>query len=187
MDYVTRTADLTDAALLVAIGNGDDAAFAVIYRRYLPIVLRWCLRETGNRELASDLSAEVFATALLAARRYRPEQGAVIAWLLGIARNKLSESRRHCRVENSARRKLGLEMLVITDEDLERVEERASLNEELIACVADLPKAQRAAIISRIVQERPYAEIAAELRCSESVIRQRVSRGLKAVRARMEG
>lgn len=33
--------------------------------------MRWCWRETGNRELAADLSAEVFAAALTAARRYR--------------------------------------------------------------------------------------------------------------------
>jgi len=77
---------------------------AVVYRRYLPVVLRWCLRETRNRELASDLSAGVFAAALIAARRYRPERGSVLAWLLGITRNKLSESRRRGRVENAARK-----------------------------------------------------------------------------------
>lgn len=32
-------------------------------------MVRWCLRETGNREVAADLSAEVFAAALISARR----------------------------------------------------------------------------------------------------------------------
>jgi DNA-directed RNA polymerase specialized sigma24 family protein len=36
------------------------------------------------------------------------------------------------------------------------------------------------------VQEEPYAAIAVELRCSEQVIRQRVSRGLSALRANLE-
>src|SRR5579871_5775708 len=95
-----------DGELLAAIGRGDDVAFAHIYRRYLPLVLRWAYRETKNRELAADLSAEVFAAALTAARRYRSDRGSVAAWLLGIGRNKLRESRRRGRVEDSARRRL---------------------------------------------------------------------------------
>jgi DNA-directed RNA polymerase specialized sigma24 family protein len=75
-------------------------------------VLPWCLRETGNREIAADLSAEVFAAALISARRYRPGQGWVLAWLLGIARNELLESRRRTRVEDSARCRLRLDMKV---------------------------------------------------------------------------
>ncbi len=168
------------------MARGDDAAFAVVYRRYLPVVLRWCLRETRNRELASDLSAEVFAAALIAARRYHPERGSVLAWLLGIARNKLSESRRRGRVENAARQRLGLERLAITDADLERVEDLVSLDDGVLTRIAELPEDQRNAIVSRVIDERPYDEIASELACSESVVRQRVSRGLKNLRAKVE-
>jgi RNA polymerase sigma-70 factor (ECF subfamily) len=35
------------------------------------------------------------------------------------------------------------------------------------------------------VDERPYDEIAAELRCSESVVRKRVSRGVQSIRAKL--
>lgn len=178
--------DAPDAELLAKLAKGDDAAFAAIYRRYLPIVLRWCLRETRNREVASDLSAEVFATALIAARRYRPERGHAAAWLIGIARNKLRESRRRGRVENAARHRIGLERLAITDADLERVDELSSLDEGMVARIRDLPEEQRVAIIGRVIEERPYNEIASELACSESVVRQRVSRGLKTLRAQIE-
>jgi len=41
----------------------------VIYDRYLPLVLRWSLRETGNRDVAADLAAETFAAALIASPR----------------------------------------------------------------------------------------------------------------------
>ena len=178
--------DREEAGLLAAVGRGDESAFAVIYRRYLPLVLRWCWRETENRELAADLSAEVFAAALTAARRYRSEQGPVAAWLLGIARNKLRESRRRGRVEDAARRRLGVAPVAITDTDLERVEELASLDAEIMARVAELPKDQRRALVSRIVEERSYEEIASELRCSELVVRQRVSRGLRTLRSQSE-
>ncbi|HSZ13309.1 MAG TPA: sigma-70 family RNA polymerase sigma factor [Solirubrobacteraceae bacterium] len=98
-----------DAALVAAIGQGDAAAFDQLYARYLPLVVRWSMHATGNREVAADLTAEVFAASLTAARRFRPERGSVAGWLLGIARNKLRESRRRGRVESSSRRRLRIE------------------------------------------------------------------------------
>lgn len=172
--------------LVAAVAARDEAAFTVLYRRFLPVVLRWCLRETGNREIAADLSAEVFAAALISARRYRPDQGSVVAWLLGIARNKLLESRRRKRVEDSARRRLRLEPVALSDADLDRVEELASVDEEILALVKALPELSRQALSDRVIHERSYEEIAAELRCSQSVIRQRVSRALRTLRSQME-
>ncbi len=177
---------MTDPELIARIVDGDDDAFAVLYRRHLPLVLRWCLRQTGNREVAADLSAEVFAAALTSCRRYRPEHGPVGAWLLGIARNKLRESRRRGRVEGAARRRLGVGRSSFTDADLERVEELAALHPDLRRLLDELPEDQREALLGRVVQERSYAEIAAELRCSELAVRQRVSRGLRTLRSQLE-
>jgi len=178
--------DSGDSALVVAIAQGDEEAFSTLYRRYLPLVTRWCLRETGSRELAADLSAEVFAAAITASRRYRAEAGTVSGWLLGIARNKVRESRRRRRVENSARRRLGVQPIAFTDVDLERVEALASLSAELQAQLQILPEEQREALVKRVVLDRSYEEIAVELRCSESVVRQRVSRGLKTLKSQLE-
>ena len=44
---------------------------------------------------------------------------------------------------------------------------------------------QREAIEAHLLEERGYAEIAADLRCSESVIRKRVSRGLAALHTQL--
>lgn len=176
-----------DAALVARVAKGDDGAFAVLYRRYLPLVVRWSLRKTRNRELAADLAAEVFAAALIASRRFNPEQGSVAGWLLGIANNKLRESERRKRVEDSARRRLGLDPIALNDHALERVEELASLDAGLADRVAGLPDDQREAIMQRVVAERPYEDIASDLSCSPSVIRQRVSRGLKTLRSELEG
>jgi RNA polymerase sigma-70 factor (ECF subfamily) len=176
----------SDAELVLATARRDERAFAVLYRRYLPLVLRWCVVHTGERELAADLAAETLAAALIAARRYRPERGEVDAWLLGIARNKLRESRRRGRIEASARKRLSIEPVAITDADLERVDELASREDEIVPLLRSLPPAQREALLGRVVGERSYRELAGELRCSEMVVRQRVSRGLQALRSRLE-
>jgi RNA polymerase sigma-70 factor (ECF subfamily) len=176
-----------DQELVAAIARGDELAFGVFYERHLPLVLRWCLRETANHELAADLCAEVFAASLTAARRYRPDGGEVLAWLLGIARNKLRESRRRGRVEDRARRRMGIEPTELTDHDLERVIELASIDADTLSALVDaLPEDLRRPLLERVIAERPYPEIAAELNCSELVVRQRVSRGLKQLRSKME-
>ena len=54
-----------------------------------------------------------------------------------------------------------------------------------VSLVEALPSDERAAVRARIVDERDYADIAAELECSESVVRKRVSRGLARVRQQL--
>jgi RNA polymerase sigma factor (sigma-70 family) len=176
----------SDAALLSSIAGRDGAAFAVFYRRHVPTVLAYLLRETRDREAAADLAAEVFAAALLSARRYRPERAPAGIWLLGIARNKLRESARRRRVEDAARRRLGLEPVQLADADLERVEELACDTGELTRLLSRLPEDQRAALVGRVLDERSYEQLAERLQCSQMVVRQRVSRGLRTLRARLE-
>lgn len=171
-----------DDELLAQFAAGDAEAFVAFYRRHLPAVLGFFLRRTGNPELTADLTAEVFAAALLAAERYRPGERPALAWLYGIAAHKLADSRRRGRVENGARRHLALEPLVIDDEELAAVQEMADPG-AAEAAVLTLPPAQRDAVLARVVDERPYAEIAQEMQCSELLVRQRVSRGLRALRA----
>jgi RNA polymerase sigma factor (sigma-70 family) len=175
------------AALVARVANRDEAAFNALYATYLPLILRWTLRETHDRELAADLTAEVFAAAMLAAPRYRPQSGSVGAWLIGIAANKLRESMRRKRIEDSARRRLKLEPVVLTDADLELVDELVGMDDRLQTIIQTLPAEQQKAVVARVIDERSYEDIATEMDCSASVIRQRVSRGLRTLRSEMEG
>jgi len=178
-----------DDDLLARFKAGDADAFVAFYRRHLASIVGFFLRRTGDPELAADLTAEVFAAALLAAERYRPAERPALAWLYGIAAHKLVDSRRRGRVEDRARRRLALEPLSLDDGGVERVQELASGGEEeerLRAALAALPPAQRDAVLERIVAERPYSDIAASMTCSELLVRQRVSRGLRALRSHLE-
>ena len=176
----------SDAALLAAIAGRDGAAFAVFYRRHLPTVLAFLIRETRDREAAADLAAEVFAAVLLAAGRYNEQGSSATPWVLGIARNKLLMSFRRGRVEARARHRLGFQAIALDDVDLDRIEELAQGGGRLAGLVEELPEDERVAVRSRVLEERPYREIATELRCSEMVIRKRVSRGLARMRDQLK-
>lgn len=177
-----------DAALLDKAAAGDDDAFAAFYRRHLPSVIGFHLRRTGRPEIALDLAAETFAAVVVGIRTFDPAKGPATAWLFGIAQNKLAMSLRKQRVENDARRRLSREPLVVVDAALERITELAEQSSEadLREALQTLSQNQRDAVLARVVDERPYAEIAATLVCSESVVRQHVHRGLRTLRSRLE-
>jgi RNA polymerase sigma-70 factor (ECF subfamily) len=107
-----------------------------------------------------------------------------VGWLFGIARNVLLRSYERGRVDARARRRLGMPVLHVDDVALARIE--ALDDAPALAALATLPDEQRLAIEARVLAEASYAEIAAALETSEQVVRKRVSRGLAALRARME-
>ena len=175
--------DLSSDEELLRAARSDPSAFGAFYRRHEEPVVRWFLARAGDPEVAADLAAETFAAALAGAHRFRSRKGAPVAWLFGIARNTLAMSRRRGRVESRARRALGMPPLELTDELIERIEALAAGPVELMD---ELPQEQREAVRARVVDERDYAEIAKDLRCSEAVVRKRVSRGLASMRERLE-
>src|SRR5436190_11303916 len=107
-----RFETLDDAALLAGTATHPEA-FAVFYRRHVRAVLAYARRRTGRPDLALDLTAEVFAAALEGSSRYRRRGDSAAAWLYAIARNKVADSARRGRIENSARRRLGIEPMVL--------------------------------------------------------------------------
>jgi RNA polymerase sigma-70 factor (ECF subfamily) len=176
----------SDEELLRAAAGGDGQAFAVFYRRHADPLVAFLRRRVPAPEQAFDLAAETFAVVALAAGEFRGE-GSAAAWLYGIARNVLRSSLRRGRIEDAARRRLGAEPTPLTDADLLAVEERAVAGSAALQAALDaLPEPTRRALVARVVEEREYPDIAGELACSEHVVRQRVSRGLARLRARLE-
>jgi RNA polymerase sigma-70 factor (ECF subfamily) len=164
----------------------DVQALGVFYDRYEDPLLLFFRRASGRADLAADLTAEVFAAALGSLGQFRPELGSARAWLFGIARHELAQTWRRRRVEAQARKRMGMEPILLSDEDLLRIDELVSDGNSL-TLLQELPDDQRSAVVGRVLEERDYAELAVELECSKMVVRQRVSRGLRALRSRLGG
>jgi RNA polymerase sigma factor (sigma-70 family) len=176
-----RPCVLSDEALLA---GRDPAGFEEFYLRHVEGLLGFFARRTRNSELAADLTAETFAAALASRSRYRPAAGTGGAWLFGIAAKKLADAQRRGYAERRARRRLGMERIELTDADIARIE---ALGEQPVASamLELLAPEQRHAVRAKVIEDRSYAEIASSEHVSEAVVRQRVSRGLAAVRERM--
>src|ERR1700761_8011844 len=96
-------------AELVRAARSDPAAFRELYDRYAATIYGFHLRRTHDTDAAHDLTAETFAQAWIARRRFRDRAGGTAGpWLFGIARHVLSQSVRRRRIELAACAKLGL-------------------------------------------------------------------------------
>ncbi|MEA2125330.1 MAG: hypothetical protein QOI80_2112 [Solirubrobacteraceae bacterium] len=148
--------------------------FTALYREQARAVAGYFLRRTHDPETAADLTAETFAAARASARRYDAARGTPAAWLFGIAGHQLSRYQRDGRVDDRARRRLRMERLELSEAASARLEAEAVLDR--------LPASERELVHARVVDERPYAELAAAAGVSEPAIRQRVSRALARLR-----
>ena len=150
-------------------------------------MLGYFMRRTRDPELTADLTAEVFAAALVAAGRYEPRGESAAGWLFTIAANTLRMSARRGRVAEVARRQLGMQAAVeLQEQHLDRVE-RDLIGEGWVSdLLSRLPADQREAVRARVLDELPYEEIAERLQTSSLVIRKRVSRGLDRLRTELE-
>ncbi len=146
-------------------------------------------RRSRDAETTADLTAETFAAALDGCRRFDPDRGPAIGWLYGIANRQLGRLAAPRRGRERHRRRMGMARLELVDEQLERIEAdalREGPHTRVLEELAGLPVDQRAAVEARVLQELDYSQIALASGASELVVRKRVSRGLSALRDRLE-
>jgi RNA polymerase sigma-70 factor (ECF subfamily) len=172
--------DRSDVDLLIA-SRTDPGAFRVLYERWAERLMAYCYRRTLDAEVAADLVAETFAIAYLKRDRFRDVGAAGGAWLYGIAKRELGRYRRRRRVELQAVRRLGIVVPPMDDDSVARIEELADLagyRRGLEAALDRLSGKEREAVHLRVIEDRPYREVAAALGCSEGAARVRVHRAL---------
>lgn len=167
------------------LASHDTQAFGLFYDRHARTLLGYFVRRTGDPEVASDLTAETFASAIVAQRRYVPADVPAAAWLYTIAARRLADYRRHGVVESRMRERLAMRTPRVAPEDAEVI--RLLGDDAAASLLAELPSEQRRAVSGHVVEGRSYADLASEDAISEAAVRQRVSRGLAGLRRRIGG
>lgn len=77
-----------DEGIVARVRAGDYSAFAALFERYHPSILRYLMHETGDAELAADLAQETFVDAFRSLDQLA-DGCSLGAWLQRIARNNL--------------------------------------------------------------------------------------------------
>jgi RNA polymerase sigma factor (sigma-70 family) len=166
----------------------DD--FIRLYRRHAQTLLVYFQRRVHEPELARDLLAATFESAIAAGSSFRGSSDSELSgWLWSIARNELAEQHRREQSERDRGLRLSDTRAALSDREIERVEELAGiaeLRDAVAVQLARLPAAQREAVNMRVLEDLSYQEIAARMSTSADTARARVSRGLRALNIALE-
>jgi RNA polymerase sigma-70 factor, ECF subfamily len=156
--------------LVHAAQDGDKAAFAALYDRYVDVVFRYVLFRVGDRELAEDVTSETFLRALRRITSISYQGRDVGAWFVTIARNLVLD-----HVKSSRFR---LEVATAEVDDSQRVEagpEQQVLStltrSALLECVSKLGDDQRECIVLRFLQGLSVAETARIMARNEGAVK----------------
>ena len=182
---VVEMDDWDDASLVGRSTSGDDAAFAVLVRRYQAPLFRHALRMTSDRGCAQDVVQEAFLTAW---RRLptltRPES--FRSWLYQITTRRSIDLFRSRHPEQPVDTTEGeLASLASTDAGPEASAEHRAQVGDLAAALETLPLGQRAAWTLREIDGLSYEEVAEVLGVPVSTVRGRIARARGALVERM--
>ncbi|RIL07693.1 MAG: RNA polymerase subunit sigma-24 [Proteobacteria bacterium] len=170
-----------DVRLMLALRDGDEAAFDALFARWSAPLLRYVERMVRDAASAEELVQESFLRLYRARDRYRPE-ARFSTWLYTIAtRLALNELRRphHQRPHQSADEvdDEGRSLVLASEEPrADDVAHARRVGESVEAALGDLPERQRAALWLSAVEGHSYAEIAAALSTTEKSVKALVHR-----------
>ena len=171
---------LGDERLARMAADGDERAFAAIYRRYGQELHRYCTAILGNAEDAADALQNTMVSAVRALPGERREI-ALKPWLYRVAHNEAISLLRQ--------RRPGVELdpdrltVPAADADAATIERLRQLVDDL----GQLPDRQRGALVMRELSGLSFKEIAASLNCSAQAARQLVYETRLALQEMAEG
>jgi RNA polymerase sigma factor (sigma-70 family) len=181
--YLSTKPMPADADLLQRYADDhSEDAFAELVRRHLDGVYSSALRRVGgDTHLAQDVAQAVFV-ALARQSRGLVSHPFLTAWLYATTRNEAANT-----VRRERRRKTREAAATAMNETNDSSSAESAANWSRLSPVLDdaidqLSETDRAAILLRFIDRRPFAEIGANLRVTEDAARMRVDRALDKLR-----
>jgi RNA polymerase sigma-70 factor (ECF subfamily) len=192
-----------DAALVRLVAAGSESALGDLYDRYVDAVYAAASRLTSDRQVAEEVVQETFLALWNRAELFDPRLGSLAAWLHTIARNRTVD-----RLRAAGRRPNLIPLSSAAGEDeqagaaLDRLVaagsviggagsglgpegqlDAAELQQVLRDALAELPDAERTAIVLAYREELTQTEIADRLGWPLGTVKTRTRRALLRLRA----
>jgi RNA polymerase sigma-70 factor, ECF subfamily len=176
---LTATEADTAERLLIEAAQKDPARFADIYESNFHRVYAYIARRVGNRDIAEDLTSDVFHKALAGLPRFEWRGVPFGAWLIKIASNAIIDRAKRAAKETDIASVD--EPSELSPQVMEEIEQRA----ELFKLVDQLPPDQRRVIVLRFAEEKSIREVALDLSRTEGAVKQLQFRALQNLRAQL--
>ncbi len=167
-----------DALYTEKCKNGDAEAFGILYDRYIEKIYRFVFYKTFVKEIAEDITSDVFHKAYTKIASYNEAKGTFSAWIYRIARNAVIDHYRTAKKTVPIEDVFDIGVLDNTIEshdallDFERV--RVFMN--------TMTPRQREIITLRLWEEKSYKEIAEIIGGTEDAAKMAFSRAMRDLR-----
>lgn len=178
---------------MLRVKGGDRAAFQALFEKHSGSIARFAAGFVGSSARADELAQDVFLQVYRTRERYEP-RAKFSTWLYTIAHNLcLNEVRRHdykTRVDMAARDDEDAPPWEASDPqalDGEGYSVQRELEGRVAQLVAELPEAQRTALILSRVEELRYQQIGEILACSEQAVKSLIFRATQSLKAGLKG
>ena len=165
-----------DERALIEEAQREPGRFGALYERYFDRVYAFIVSRVHDRDVAEDLTSEVFHNALANLGKFEWRGVPFSAWLMRIAWNAMAD-----RWERVGRERGDPAPEKFETVDVAAIDERA----RLFVLVRKLPPEQRRVVLMRFVEQRSVREIATAMQKTEGAIKQLQFRAIKSLRAKM--
>ena len=161
--------------------EGDARAFDALFGRHVANLRGYLQRLSGSAAVADDLTQTTFVSMVRGRGRFQAGSK-VKPWLYAIATNAARDWRRRTKFEAVS------EDGTLPEGEAEPGPERdPGLEKAVKAALAQLPEAQREAIMLNRYEGLSFAEIAATAGVTESAVKVRAHRGYERLRELLKG
>jgi RNA polymerase sigma-70 factor (ECF subfamily) len=168
--------------LVRSIAKGDQRALHALYQQSHRIVFTLTMRITRNREIAEELTVDVFHDVWRRASAYDPDTGSVVGWIMNQARSRaidrLRFEQRKKRTTTETEHPQATGAPAGPQESLDTREQARLLRGALHVLTPD----ERQAIETAFFSEQTYSEVAATLRQPVGTVKTRIRSALGKLR-----
>jgi RNA polymerase sigma factor (sigma-70 family) len=168
-------AEPSDEELMLALRDGELAAFDALFRRHYETVRVLCARVSSSPSSGDDLAQETFLRVLRHRATFRGD-ARFTTWIHRIARNVCLEQIARQTREHRLAERWSAEAPTASEPD------RTGDTEQLAAAMQSLTAEQREVLVLCRYHDLPFSEIAEILGCTAGAARVRAHRALAALR-----
>ena len=182
--------NLTDEALMLRFGKGDNSAFEELLNRYEKRIFCFIRRYVFDDQTASDLLQETFMRVIGAAERYEVS-ARFSTWVIRIARNLCTDYARRKRLEkmtsSTSSVQQSIDILVAPTPTGDQAVHNQEIRIHLDAAIKQLPEKQREVFVLRQMLDLSFKEIASIVDSSENTVKSRMRYALESLRLELHG
>jgi RNA polymerase sigma-70 factor, ECF subfamily len=184
-EMVQAVTELSDAALVVAIGRWRQDALAEAYRRHAGAVYGLARRVLNDTATAEEVVQEVFLRLWNSPDKFDPARGSLRAYLLAQAHGRSVDL---LRSDSSRRRREEREVRETAEAgyDIEHEVWDLAVADRVKEAVTALPEEERRAIELAYFGGHTYREVAVLLNAPEGTVKSRIRAGLRRMRTELD-